>query len=123
MKELKIAISKPRLPVIIISKDKLYAAGSLKKLDQYLRISIPKDEEEEVVLIDSTGQEFWFMPEDMILAPGFTTYLNWTKKKIINLFDNSPNAKEHGIEYPLKSLSSKKVVTIIKEICELIEKH
>ncbi len=121
MKELKIALRMPIFPVIIISKDKLYAGRTLKSLDKYLRISIPKEEEDEVVLIDSDVEEFWFMPKEEILMPGMTIN-KWTKKQIINLFNNSSNAKEPGIEYPLKSLSNKKIRTIIKEICELIER-
>jgi hypothetical protein len=38
------------------------------------------------------------------------------------LFNKSPNAKELGIEYPQKSIQSKKVSTIIKEISALINK-
>ena len=62
------------------------------------------------------------MPEKMILTPGMTIYNKWTKKNIINLFNKSPNAKELGIEYPLKSIQNKKVATIIKEISALINK-
>jgi hypothetical protein len=122
MQELKIALRMPIFPVIIISKDKLFAGRTLKSLEKYLRISIPKEEEDEVVLIDSDVEEFWFKPEEVVLMPGIPIYNKWTKKEIINLFNNSSNAKKLGIKYPLQSLSRKKVRTIIKEICDLIER-
>ena len=121
-KKIKIAFRAPRLPTIIISKDRLFAGITRKGLEKFLKISIPPNGEKEITLIDSTVEEFWYMPEDMILAPGMTIYNKWTKKNIINLFNKSPNAKELGIEYPQKSIQSKKVSTIIKEISALINK-
>lgn len=121
-KKIKIAFRVPRLPTIIISKDRLFAGITLKGLEKFLKISIPPNGEEQVILIDSTVEEFWYMPEEMILTPGITIYNKWTKKNIINLFNKSSNAKELGIEYPLKSIQNKKVSPTIKEICALINK-
>ena len=121
-KEINIALRAPRLPTIIISKDRLFAGITRKGLEKFLKISKLPNGEKEITLIDSEVEEFWYMPEDMILCPGMTIYNKWTKKNIINLFNKSSNAKELGIEYPLKSIQNKKVATIIKEISALINK-
>jgi hypothetical protein len=122
MKKSKIAFRGPILPVIIISNDRLYAGYNLKSLNKYLGLSIPTEGEDFVKMIDSDAEEFWFIPEHMIMTPGITIH-GWTKKQIINLFNNSTNSEELGIKYPLKSLSNKRLSSIIKEICELIKSH
>ena len=121
-KKISIALRTPRLPTIIISKDRLFAGTTRKNLEKFLKISNPPKDKEEVILIDSEVEEFWYMPEKMILTPGITIYNKWTKKNIINLFNKSSNAKEPGVEYPEKSLQNKKVSTIIKKISALINK-
>ncbi len=121
-KKIRIALRAPKLPTIIISKDRLFVGITRKGLEKFLKISTPPNGEKEITLIDSEVEEFWYMPEEMILTPGITIYNKWTKKNIINLFNQSSNAKELGIEYPQKSLQNKKVALIIKEISALINK-
>ena len=69
--------------------------------------------------IDSTGVEFWYTPQQQVISPGFVSK-KWTKKKIIELFNESSNAKKAKLEYPLKSLSSKRLAKIITNICEAL---
>jgi hypothetical protein len=45
----------------------------------------------------------------------------WTKKQIIELYNNSAEAEESNIKYPMKSISNKKVSRIVGEICELLK--
>jgi hypothetical protein len=47
-------------------------------------------------------------------------FKKWTKKQIIELYNNSPNAKENKNSYPIKSLSNKRLSSIISDICELL---
>ena len=78
-KKIRIAFRAPRLPTIIISKDRLFTGITRKGLEKFLKISSPPNDEKEITLIDSTVEEFWYMPEDMILAPGMTIYNKWKK--------------------------------------------
>lgn len=71
-------------------------------------------------MVDSTGSEFWYFPEQYILSPGFVTK-KWTKKKLIETFNNSSNAKELNKEYSMKSLSSKKLQEVIGDICRILD--
>ena len=59
------------------------------------------------------------MPDKTALMPGIARK-RWTKKKIIDLFNNSDEAKEGNIQYPMKSLSNKRLDIIITEICGLL---
>ncbi len=57
------------------------------------------------------------MPDKFILSPGFVTK-KWTKKKLIETFNNSSNVRESQQEYSMKSLCSKKLESIIVDLCE-----
>ena len=44
----------------------------------------------------------------------------WTKKQIIDLYNNSEASKESNIQYSSKSLSSKRLLRIVTEICDIL---
>ena len=120
--KITIALRNPLYPVILISSDRLYAGNNIKELAYCLIASYPLDGEDTIKIIDCTGEEFWYLPEEGIVLPGFT-FTRWTKRKIIDLYNESINSKETGIRYSIKSLSSKKLSRIVMDICELIESH
>jgi len=98
-----VAWKKPKYPVIVISDDRLYSAFNIKQLAKCCFLSIPIDKNNYTNVIDSTGEEFWYSPENYILSPGFS-FKRWTKKKIIETFNNSENAKSKAQEYSMKSI-------------------
>lgn len=81
--------------------------------------SNPVKGREIIQAITSNGEEFWYAPKQNVISPGFVSK-KWTKKKIIELFNSSSNAKRLNLEYPLKSLSSKRLERIIIELCEIL---
>ena len=115
----KILFRSPKYPVIIISQDRLLTGYDIDTLSIVLLSVSPPYEKDYVKVIDFTGEEFWFYPDKIYLTPGFFPK-KWTKKKVIELYNNSPNAKKSNSNYLLKSLSSKKFSRIIGEICELL---
>jgi hypothetical protein len=54
----------------------------------------------------------------MIVSP-LTLKKRWTKKEVIEVFNKSQTAKQAGLEYPLRSLSSKRFHRIAGEIVNL----
>ena len=114
-----ILFRKPKYPVIVISSDDLNSAYDIDQLAAHCILSEPFDNEIFVKVIDSTGEEFWYSPEHFTLSPGMA-FKRWTKKRIIELYNNSPNAKDNKNSYPIKSLSNKKLSLIISDICELL---
>jgi hypothetical protein len=117
--EFRVLFRNPKYPVIIISQDKLLTGYDIDTLAIALLSVPPPYEKDYVKVIDFTGEEFWFYPDKIYLTPGFFPK-KWTKKRVIELYNNSSNAKESESNYPLKSLSSKKFSRIIGEICELL---
>ena len=114
-----ILFRRPTYPVIVISSDALNSAYNIDQLATHCIFSEPSDNETFVKVIDSTGEEFWYSPEHFALSPGMA-FKRWTKKRIIELYNNSSNAKENNTSYPIKSLSSKKLSRIISDICDLL---
>jgi len=114
-----ILFRRPKYPVIVISSDELNSAYDIDQLAAHCILSEPFDNEIFVKVIDSTGEEFWYSPEHFTLSPGMA-FKRWTKKRIIELYNKSPNAKENKNSYPIQSLSNKKLSRIISDICELL---
>jgi len=104
--EFKILFRNPVYPVIIISRDQLFAAENIQNLALALLQSHPPKEKDYIKVIDSTGEEFWHTPDLDALAPGFA-FKKWTKKQIIELFNNSVNSKVIGKSYSHKCFQVK----------------
>ena len=115
-----IILRKPKYPVIVISAERLYSAFDIKQLAKCCITSTPCEGKSIVQVIDSTGEEFWYSPEQYVLSPGFS-FKKWTKKQLIEMFNSSSNAKNQVQEYSTKSLSAKRLEKIIEDICELLK--
>ena len=117
--EFKVLFRNPKYPVIVISEDKLTLATNIKELaESCITTKIPESETV-IQAIDSSAEEFWYSPNNFVIAPGFS-FKKWTKKQIVELYNNSSNAKKSDQKYPLKSLSNKKLSRIIGDVCELL---
>ena len=117
--EFAILFRRPIYPLIVISHDGiLMSAFNIKELAVCCFAAIPSKEGSVIKAIDSTGEEFWYSPENCTIAPGFA-FKKWTKKKIIDLYNNSSLVMEDAL-YPDKSLSNKRLNAIILDICNLL---
>ena len=117
--EFTIILRKPKYPVIVVSADRLYSAFNTRQLALSCMSSIPIENKSYIEVIDSTGSEFWYSAEKYVLSPGFS-FQKWTKRRIVEAFNNSTNAKDTLQEYSMKSLSSKRLEKIILDICEIL---
>ena len=118
--EFKILFRGPKYPVIVVSADRLYSAFDINQLAEGCMFSVPIENKNYIQVVDSTGNEFWYKPEYYTLSPGFV-FKKWTKKQIIETFNNSENAKRISQEYSTKSLSSKRLDKIIHDICTILK--
>ena len=118
--EFNIIMRKPKYPVIVLSAERLYSAFNIKQLAKSCISSVPIEGKNIIQVIDSTGEEFWYSPEHYVLSPGFS-FKRWTKKLLIETFNSSSNAKVSKQEYSAKSLSTKRLEKIIRDICELLK--
>ena len=105
--------------MIVISSDYLEAAYDIDRLGSHCMLSEAFDNDSFVKVVDSTGDEFWYSPEHFCLSPGMA-FKKWTKKRIIDLYNNSSNVEENNKSYSVKSFSNKRLSRIISDICELL---
>ena len=115
----RILFRSPKYPVIVIAEDDIWSASGIQELGAICVVSEPADDEDKITVIDCTGEEFWYFPEQYALSPAFFRK-KWNKKQIIELFNNTEAAKESNMQYPLKSLSSKRLCKIVADICEIL---
>ncbi len=118
--EFKVLFRSPVYPVIVISDDRLMAALNIKELGESCITAKLRKGEKVVRAIDTSAEEFWYSPENVVISPGFA-FKRWTKKQIVELYNSSSNARNSGKEYSEKSLSNRKLARIIGDICELLK--
>ena len=118
----KVLLRSPKYPVIVVLGKELNAANKIKQLAEICSLFDPSDNDLEAIVIDSTGEEFQYVSELSALMPDFLNK-KWTKKMIIELFNESLNAKELATKYPLKSIPKKRISQIVGEICELLNSY
>ena len=73
---------------------------------------------ENLPIIDAVGED-WVLHTDLMIVSPLTFKKRWTKKEIIEPFNNSKTAKDAGLNYPVKSLSSKRFDRVAGEIAKL----
>jgi len=104
--------------VICDVKGVLIGAETPPQLSEQLR-SIELSPGEQIPLIDAAA-EGWVLVIDHMMVSPLTFKKSWTKKEVIELFNKSKTAKQAGLEYPARSLSSKRFDRIAGEIVKLI---
>ncbi|MEJ2725019.1 MAG: hypothetical protein P8175_10325 [Deltaproteobacteria bacterium] len=108
---------RPKFPVICDAQGVLIGAQTAKQLHDQIR-SIELSQGEQLPVVDATG-EGWVLHIDLMILSPLTFKKRWTKKEVIELFNKSQTAKQAGLEYPLRSLSSKRFDRIAGEIVKL----
>ena len=118
--DFRIILRKPIYPVIIVSADELYSAYNIEQLANGCVNAIPIDDKEIIKVIDSKGDEFWYSICNYALSPGFGSK-KWTKKQVIGMYNESSNIIDTELKFPLTSLSSKRLDSIVGELCERLK--
>jgi hypothetical protein len=95
------------------------AAFNIKELAACCISARPAEDRDIIIAIGSTGEEFWYSPENYVIAPGFA-FKKWTKKRLIELYNDS-NSVNNDTKYSAKSLSSKRLTQLISDICNLLK--
>ena len=109
----------PQYPVIVVSNDDIYPAFNIKELGTACYSLAPLENSNKISIVDCTGEEFLYLSDQVTLAPGIGSK-KWTKKKIIDLFNNCGTAQKEAIHYSPKSLSNKRLPSIVHEICTML---
>jgi hypothetical protein len=120
--ELHFLLRMPKFPVIISIGKRLFSARSPKGIIAVLFRESQNIKDVKILFLDSTGEEFIYNDEAKILHPGFMAR-NWSKMKVIELYNSSENSEMSGHHYSTKSLSSKRYERVFQDIIELIGKN
>jgi hypothetical protein len=120
-KALVFAFRKPRFPLICDLDGDLFAAESAAALRRLLgRAQLP--DEKKMRFVDTRGESWTFLPDQMIFAAEFFPR-TWRKIEIINLFNRSRVARERGHHYSDRSLGNRRLDVIVGEVAGLLKKE
>lgn len=108
----------PKFPVICDVQGVLIGAKTPGKLSEEVG-SIDLPQGEYLPFVDAAA-EGWVLDTDHKIVSPLTFKKHWTKKEVIELFNKSRTARQGGLEYPVRSLYSKRFDQIVGEIVELI---
>jgi hypothetical protein len=110
---------KPKFPIIGLIDEWLVTAPS-EALFQRRAARIRLKPDTKYSIVDSSGEDWELYPGGMYVVPSLRR--TWSKKKIIQTYNQSRNCAQTGITYSEKSLSSKRFETVFTDIVELIER-
>ena len=121
--ELYFTFRMPGFPVIIVRGDALFAADDPQSLVNIVYEEIQGIKDQGIAFFDSTGEEFKYFDKDIQVVNATMNRKNWTKKKIIELYNTSDNAAISNTSYSEKSLSAKTYPKIFNDIVDLIREN
>jgi hypothetical protein len=116
---LQFLFRKPKFPVIFDIDGELIVATSMNDFDKKIK-NFKLKEKHLYAAIDSTV-EGWSLSSDPLVISPLTLKKKWTKKELINLYNQSQNCKCNNNPYSESSLSNKKLSVIFKEIAEILK--
>jgi len=110
---------KPKFPVVYENDHHLIGGKTEKDFEiNIASLNIPSTSPHDV--IDATG-EIWFLSTDPVVLAPLNFKKRCTKKRLIEIYNNSNKSKENNKNYSEKSLSAKTFVSIIGDIVDLLE--
>jgi hypothetical protein len=108
----------PEFPIICVLDDWLVTARSAETFQRQINES-SLTLAANYSMVDATGEDWVFHSDEMYVMPSMRR--KWSKKKIIQTYNQSRNCARNGVTYSQKSLSNKRFETVFADIVELIE--
>jgi hypothetical protein len=119
----RILLRSPIYPVIVISADRLRTAHNLNTLAVACLRSTPPEGKEHVTIIDTSARGFEYDLETVSVMPSFFMMKPLSKKRLVDLYNQSANARESGEYYSERSLNNKPLARVIADLCHLIKSN
>ena len=111
---------RPKFPLLLASDTIVIGAKNSRELNKWItKLTFQKDDAYDV--IDGNAEGWAYYPKYNVISP-LTLNKQWTKRQIIDLYNLSIQNEDNKEEYIAKSLSNKKLSTIVEEIVELARK-
>lgn len=109
---------KPKFPIICNIDGFLVTAGSNPLFQRRMKKQNLKSKQYRA--IDATGECWELYADQMFMTPSLLKR-RWSKKEIIQMYNESKNSQEIKTKYSEKSLSNKRFEKIYSDIVELLE--
>lgn len=105
---------KPTFPVLLASDTIVVGALNTAEIEVWIKkLMFQKDSSYQV--IDATAEGWSYYPEYQVITP-LTIDKRWTKRRIIDFYNNSVKYEDDREVYVAKSLSNKRLNLVIEEI-------
>ncbi|MEO6165101.1 MAG: hypothetical protein ABIP88_13305 [Candidatus Binatia bacterium] len=119
MSGLKFVIRRPRFPIICQIGAELVAGDNLQQFERRLK-KMDLTTEDTFSIVDARG-EGWALHRDLSAVSPLTIDKNWTKARVIEMFNSSANAQRAGLQYPQRSLANRRLDAVIRDVAELLD--
>ena len=105
---------KPKFPLLLASDTVVVGAKSDAKLKALIK-KLNFSNKDSFQVIDASGEGWSFYPEHNVITP-LSINKRWTKKAIIELYNDSIKNEKNIEEYVAKSLGNKKLTASSKRL-------
>jgi hypothetical protein len=119
MSGLKFVIRRPRFPIICQIGAELVAGNTLQEFERRLK-KVDLTATDTFSIVDARS-EGWALHRDLSAISPLTIDKNWTKARLVEMFNASANAQRAGLQYPQRSLANRRLDAIIRDVAELLD--
>ena len=109
---------RPRFPIICNIDGELVAGSTAQHFERRMgKVTLPSGRVFKIV--DATG-EGWVLHTDLSAISPLTLDKQWTKSRVIDMFNTSLNAQRAALRYPPRSLANRRLEAVIRDVVELL---
>ena len=119
MSELKFAFRRPLFPIICQVGAELVSGATLQQFERRLK-KVGLSADDTFSIVDGRG-EGWALHRDFSAISPLTLDRTWTKARVVEMFNNSANARRAGLQYPPRSLANRRLDAVIRDVAALLD--
>ena len=109
---------RPRFPIICNIDGELVAGSTAQQFEQRIgKVTLPSGRAFKI--IDANG-EGWVLHTELNAISPLTLDKQWTKSRVIEMFNASLNAQRASFQYPRGSLSNRRLDAVVCDVVELV---
>ena len=117
MDKLRYAFRRPLFPIICKIGQELVSGNTIQEFERRLK-QFHLSAEEDFPLVDGIGEGWVLVPKFSAISP-LTLDKRWSKNRLIEMFNASANAQRAGLQYPYRSLGSRRIEVIVRDVADL----
>ena len=109
---------RPRFPIICNIDGELVAGSTAQQFERRMgKVRLPSGRTFKIV--DANG-EGWALHTELSAISPLTLDKQWTKSRVIEMFNTSLNAQRAALQYPRRSLYNRRLDAVIHDVVELV---